>query len=163
MASLSTGPAGSGGPGRTARRLGLRLRLELVGSAGRRLHDQCRFTDGGAELIPVTTTQASTYTYNGDGLRMSADTPAGLVTFAWDTTGSNPEVLSDDTYSYVYGPDGEVVEQVTQSGTATFLVQDQIGSTRLLVNSSGSVVGALYDAMARWQKLRKCYDIDRLR
>ena len=93
-------------------------------------------------LAPVTTMQASTYTYSGDGNRISVATPAGLAEFAWDTTSSIPEVLSDGTYSYLYGPSGEVVEQVSQGGTATFLVQDQLGSTRLLVNSSGSVVGS---------------------
>jgi RHS repeat-associated protein len=93
-------------------------------------------------LAPASATQPSTYTYSGDGVRVSANTPAGLASFAWDSTDSIPEVLSDSTYSYVYGPSGEVVEQVSQGGAATFLAQDQLGSTRLLVNSSGAVVGS---------------------
>jgi RHS repeat-associated protein len=147
VASLSTGPAGSAAlveqPDASVYGYGL-------DSSGQLGNDGTTNTDSPTvvlNLAPATTTLASTYTYNGDGVRMSADTPAGLATFAWDTTASNPEVLSDGTYSYLYGPDGEVIEQVTQSGTPTFLVQDQIGSTRLLVNTSGSVVGSeSYDA-----------------
>jgi RHS repeat-associated protein len=142
VASFSTGPAGSAAlveqPDSSVYGFGLN-------SSGQLGNDSTTNADSPTvvlNLSPVTTTQASTYTYNGDGLRMSADTPAGLATFAWDTTGSNPEVLSDGTYSYVYGPDNEVVEQVSQSGTPAFLIQDQIGSTRLLVNSSGSVMGS---------------------
>ena len=98
-------------------------------------------------LKPATVVQASTETYSGNELRMSTNTPLGLATFAWDTTGSNPEVLSDGTFSYVYGPTGAVVEQVNQAGTASFLVQDQIGSTRLLVTASGVEVDSeTYDA-----------------
>jgi RHS repeat-associated protein len=83
----------------------------------------------------------SAYTYNGDGLRVGETTTTGAVSFAWDTTSSNPEVLNDSTYSFIYGDNGHVIEQIDASGVSTYFVQDQLGSTRVLTNSSGSVVG----------------------
>jgi RHS repeat-associated protein len=47
--------------------------------------------------------------------------------------------------SYVYGPAGQPVEQITGS-TPVFLIADQQGSIRLLVNAAGQEVGAIsYD------------------
>jgi RHS repeat-associated protein len=43
--------------------------------------------------------------------------------------------------SHVYGPEELPIEQVSSSGTVSYLHHDQSGSTRLLTNSSGEVVG----------------------
>lgn len=93
----------------------------------------------------------ATYTYNGDGLRMTKqiDTPAaGVVTsdFVWDAvTSSVPLVLFDTANTYVYGPGGRPVEQLN-AAAPLFLHQDQIGSTRLLTDLTGRVVAAFgYD------------------
>ena len=53
-----------------------------------------------------------------------------------------PSILNDGTNSYVYGPGGLPVEQVSGGGTVTYLHHDQAGSTRLLTGSTGTVVGA---------------------
>jgi len=83
-----------------------------------------------------------TYTYNGDGLRI-AKTASGVTTyFAWDLAESLPLVFSDGTNNYIYGPNGEPVEQVSSGGTVTFLHHDQQGSIRLLTNEKGEKVGS---------------------
>ncbi len=89
---------------------------------------------------------AATYTYNGDGLRMTkaVTTPAaGVVTsnFVWDTVAPVPLVLYDTTNTYVYGPAGRPVEQIN-AAAPLFLHQDQLGSTRLLTDLSGGIVAA---------------------
>jgi RHS repeat-associated protein len=43
---------------------------------------------------------------------------------------------------YVYGPGGLPVEQITSTGTVTYLHRDQQGSTRLLTSSTGIVTGS---------------------
>jgi RHS repeat-associated protein len=80
------------------------------------------------------------YAYDGDGLRVEKDV-AGVVThFVWNQTEAVPELLQEGETSYVYGPGGEAIEQITGS-TPTYLHQDQQGSTRLLTNATGGVVG----------------------
>jgi RHS repeat-associated protein len=52
-----------------------------------------------------------------------------------------PLILSDTTNSYIYGPDGLPVEQISSGGTVTYLHHDQQGSTRLLTGTTGTVTG----------------------
>jgi RHS repeat-associated protein len=82
------------------------------------------------------------YTYNGDGLRVS-QTISGTTTYmAWDTAEELPLLLSDGTNSYIYGPGGLPIEQINIStGGTTYLHHDQQGSTRLLTGSAGTVTG----------------------
>ncbi len=82
-----------------------------------------------------------TYAYNGEGLRAS-QTISGTTTFlAWNVTESLPLILSDGTNSYIYGPGGLPVEQVSSGGTVSYMHHDQQGSTRLLTGSTGTVTG----------------------
>lgn len=84
------------------------------------------------------------YGYNGDGLRMckvagSSTQPCqagGNTLFLWDVAGSLPLLLKDGTTSYIYGPGGLPLEQVSGS-TTLWYHDDQIGSTRLVTNSTG--------------------------
>jgi len=80
-----------------------------------------------------------TYTYNGDGLRMSETTSSGTQTFAWDTTAAIPEVLNDGINNYIYGPNNQPIEQISTTGTGAYYFQDNLGSTRALLASNGSV------------------------
>jgi RHS repeat-associated protein len=84
---------------------------------------------------------ATTYAYNGDGLLMSQTTSGTTTSFTWDTISSIPVMLTAGTTSYLYGPGGLPVESVPSSGTPTYYMQDQLGSTRLLTSSSGAVTG----------------------
>jgi RHS repeat-associated protein len=103
--------------------------------------------DQAEQLTGVTTGASSTtYVYDGNGLRQSETTGSGTTQFTWDPEGSLPLLLSDGTNSYIYGPDGTPVEQVSSGGTPTYLLTDQLGSTRALTNSSGSVTATFsYD------------------
>ena len=87
-----------------------------------------------------STPPASTYTYNGEGLRTSATIGGTTNQFTYDTTASIPAVFEDGTYAFVYGPSGEPVEQINTSATAYYFVSDLLGSTRALTNGSGTVV-----------------------
>ena len=81
------------------------------------------------------------YAYNGEGLR-TAQTISGTTTYlAWDMTKELPLILSDGTNSYIYGPDGLPIEQISSGGTVSYLHHDQQGSTRLLTGSTGTVTG----------------------
>ena len=82
-----------------------------------------------------------TYAYDGNGLRAS-QTISGTTTYmVWNMTEGLPLLLSDGTNSYIYGPGGLPVEQISSGGTVTYLHHDQQGSTRLLTGSTGTVTG----------------------
>ena len=73
-------------------------------------------------------------------------TSNGVVSkFAYDTTGSTPEVLTDGVNNYVYGLGGAPVAQTSLAGGVTsFLEQDVHGSTRLVTSTANAVVGDVY-------------------
>ncbi|HEV3311657.1 MAG TPA: DUF6531 domain-containing protein [Chloroflexota bacterium] len=83
----------------------------------------------------------ATYSYSGDGLRMSKTVGGVTHTFAWDSAADSPRLLQDGSNSYVYGPDGLPLEQVDGSNNVVYYHHDQLGSTRLLTDGTGSVVG----------------------
>jgi RHS repeat-associated protein len=82
-----------------------------------------------------------TYAYDGNGLRASQTISGTTTNLAWDMTEGLPLILSDETNSYIYGPGGIPVEQVSSGGTVTYLHHDQQGSIRLLTGSAGTVTG----------------------
>jgi len=88
------------------------------------------------------------YAYDGNGLRASQTISEATSYFVWDPTKGLPLILSDGTYSYIYGPANTPVEQINNSaGTVTYLHHDQQGSTRLLTGSSGKAEATFtYDA-----------------
>lgn len=97
---------------------------------------------------------AVSYSYNGDGLRMTKTlapvndlqkSETTTFAFAWDLSEPLPLVLSDGTNSYLYGPDDLPIEQITPSGTVAYLHQDQLGSTRLLTSQGKVVATYTYD------------------
>ena len=113
------------------------------------------FLLGSAQSDPV-----SSYTYNGDGLRISKTVAGTTSQFTWDTQGPNgtPLVLADDTNDYVYGPDGLPLEQVNGS-TVTYFLHDQQGSTRFLTDSTGGIVGSfIYDPYGREEAIHRVRD-----
>ena len=95
----------------------------------------------------LTAELKDTYIYNGDGLRAS-QTISGTTSFlTWNPAGGLPLLLNDTTNSYIYGPGGLPVEQISSAGTVTYLHHDQQGSIRLLTGSTGTVTGSTtYDA-----------------
>ncbi len=98
----------------------------------------------------VGTTTTASYAYDGDGLRQSKAVTATDSTTTtvetWDAAGGLPHLIQDGNIGYVYGPLGPI-EQIDASDVPTYYYQDQLGSTRGLVNASGTTVGRYnYDA-----------------
>ena len=94
---------------------------------------------------------ATTYSYAGDGLRMSETPPGGaVVNFAYDTaTGSTPRIIEDSTNVYIYGPGNLPVEQVPLSSlgsstpTLDIIASDPTGMREIAafqMTSSGPVL-----------------------
>jgi RHS repeat-associated protein len=79
-----------------------------------------------------------TYAYDGDGLRASQTISGATSYMSWDAAEALPLLLNDGTSSFVYGPGGLPLEQVTGE-TVQYLHHDQQGSTRLLTSASGAV------------------------
>jgi RHS repeat-associated protein len=93
------------------------------------------------ELTSYGTT--ATYTYDGDGLRATKTVNGTTQDFTWDQSGSLPQILSDGTKSYLYGPDGVPLEQTSTTGTTLWYHHDQGGNTRLLTDNTGAVEGTV--------------------
>ena len=81
------------------------------------------------------------YGYDGDGLRIQKTVGGETTRFAWDESGDLPLLLQAGSTSYIYGPSGGPIEQIT-GATTTYLLADQQDSTRLLTDGSGNVVGS---------------------
>jgi RHS repeat-associated protein len=82
-------------------------------------------------------TIVATYTYDGDGLRASKRVGSTTTRFTWDTQSSTPELLVSGLTDFIYGPDGLPIEQIKAS-TVGYYVHDALGSTRVLLSSTGS-------------------------
>lgn len=77
------------------------------------------------------------YAYNGLQL-LASRTISGTTTYmTWNSTGALPLTLSDGQSSYIYGPNGLPIEQISSAETPTYCHHDQLGSTRMLTNASG--------------------------
>jgi len=88
--------------------------------------------DQANRLTSHTAAATTTYGYNGDGLRMSKS--AGTTTqYLWD----GASLIKDGSTAYVYGPGGVPLEQVSGT-TVLWLHHDQLGSTRLITDSTGT-------------------------
>ena len=94
---------------------------------------------------------SATYTYNGDGLRatksVTSDSGTDEHEYTWDVGQSVPSLLGDGADWFVYGPNGQPIEQIPASGDGgsskvTYLQADAQGSTRLLTDAHGDAVGA---------------------
>ena len=81
-----------------------------------------------------------TYSYNGDGLRMVKNGGSPEY-YAWDLSGNLPDLLQDGTASYIYGPNGMPIEEVT-GASAYYYHTDQLGSVRALSDAAGTKVAS---------------------
>jgi RHS repeat-associated protein len=86
------------------------------------------------------------YTYNGNGLRGSQASGGTTRYIAWDTAEELPQILSDETRSYIYGPENLPIEQIGSEGKALYLHRDQQGSIRMLTGTTGATEATMtYD------------------
>lgn len=76
-----------------------------------------------------------------DGVGLLTSQTSDLVTryMTWDVSASLPLLLDDGVNSYVYGPGGLPITQISAEGEPTYLHHDQLGSTRLLTDATGKV------------------------
>jgi uncharacterized protein RhaS with RHS repeats len=70
---------------------------------------------------------------------MSKTQGGATAQFSWDAGAGLPLLLADSTASYVYGPGGQILEQIAGS-TPTYYHSDQLGSVRALTDQSGALV-----------------------
>lgn len=82
----------------------------------------------------------NTFEYDGTGLRIKETKDASTYKMVWDSTPEIPLMLRAGNDYYVYGPDGLPLEEINSS-SVDYLHHDQLGSTRVLTNSSGEVSG----------------------
>jgi RHS repeat-associated protein len=102
-----------------------------------------------ANRLTSSNSGAASYAYNGDGLRMSRTVVGVTTQQTWDLAEGLPLLLVDGTTSYVTGPGGLPLEQVNAT-TVLYYHQDQLGSTRLLSDTSGAVAATYtYDAYGK--------------
>ncbi len=98
------------------------------------------------ELHPRAGT-ATSYTYNGDGLRATKTTGSTTATYAWDINTGTPEMITDGSSNYIYGPGGLPVEQIGAPLAPRRYLKDQLGSTRtLLTPAPDGTATYTYDA-----------------
>ncbi len=104
--------------------------------------------DESGNLISVTRPEEGatpkiedTYAYDGAGLRASQTINGTTSYLTWEMSEELPLLLNDGTNSYVYGPGGLPIEQITGE-KVLYLHHDQQGSTRLLTGSTGTIEGS---------------------
>jgi len=74
--------------------------------------------------------------------------PSSTSQLTWDLTSTLPNILSDGTYDYLYGPDGTTVEEIAlATSTPTYLSFTASDSTWVSTNEAGDLTGLWgYDA-----------------
>lgn len=82
-----------------------------------------------------------TFAYDGSSLLASQFNGLTTQYLTWDLSASQPLLLNDDQNSYIYGPNGLPIAQISSEEVPTYLHHDQLGSTRMLTDSSGEVAG----------------------
>jgi RHS repeat-associated protein len=60
--------------------------------------------------------------------------------FLWDPARGIPLLISDDTYSFIYGPGLTPIAQVDHNGAVEYLYGDNLGSVRTIADDAGNVV-----------------------
>jgi RHS repeat-associated protein len=84
------------------------------------------------------------------GLRASKAVNGTSEGYVWNLAEGMPTIIEDGGTRYITGPDGLPIEQVDGSGATAYYLQDQLGSTRGLTDSTGQVVEqATYDAYGK--------------
>ncbi|MFI6816441.1 RHS repeat-associated core domain-containing protein [Nonomuraea sp. NPDC050328] len=99
--------------------------------------------------------KSTTFTYDAQGLRLSATGATGTQRWSWDTNGSIPQIALDTTYDqagsvmsrqgFTYGPGDEPLALLT-GGAAHAYTHDWLGGVANLLSPSGEVeAGYDYD------------------
>lgn len=117
-----------------------------------KLGQRVKETPAGGSAIPYAYDQAgnlistssggfeSTFKYDGTGLLTTETRNTSTYPMVWDSTLALPLLIRAGQNYYIYGPGGLPIERIT-AGVASYHHHDQLGSTRILTNSSGEVIG----------------------
>jgi hypothetical protein len=80
----------------------------------------------------------STYTYNGDSLRMSRTVGGATTSYTWDVAASMPVVLQDGTNTYICGLG--LMSATDGSEVQSYYLSDGLGSTTNLADGRANRV-----------------------
>jgi RHS repeat-associated protein len=117
-----------------------------------KLGQRVKETPTGGTAIPYAYDQAgrltstssggfeSTFKYDGAGLLTTETRNTSTYPLVWDFSSELPLLLRKGQDYFIYGPNGLPIERIT-AGVASYHHHDQLGSTRILTNSSGEVIG----------------------
>ena len=86
----------------------------------------------------VSGSTTAQYGYDGDGLRQSKTVGSTTTNQLWDVAEGMPLMVQDGSTRYITGPGGLPIEQVDGSSNVLYYYQDQLGSTRALLDGSGN-------------------------
>jgi RHS repeat-associated protein len=102
----------------------------------------------GPDVSGVTSaTVTESYGYDGDGLRQTKVSGGQRTHEAYDISGGLSQMILDGPTTYITGPYGLPLEQITSGATARWFHHDQLGSTTSLTNAAGATVQSYtYDA-----------------
>jgi RHS repeat-associated protein len=82
---------------------------------------------------------SASYSYNGDGFRTSKTVSGTSTPYVWSLVG-RPAIIAEGNTQYVTDGSGLTLEEVLGT-TVYYYHHDQLGSTRILTASTGSVAG----------------------
>ena len=103
-----------------------------------------------SNLSGITGSVTTTYQYDENGLWMHKTTGGVTSNLAWDYSEGLPLLLTDGSTLYVYGLGGLPIEPVDSKANVLYLHADQLGSTQVLTDPTGAVVGTFtYDAYGK--------------
>jgi RHS repeat-associated protein len=82
------------------------------------------------------------FSYDGTGLLTSRTFGESSLDLTWDISRDLPLILSDEEYSYVYGPGGMPITQISFKEVPSYLHHDHLGSVRAVTDPAGKVVSS---------------------
>jgi RHS repeat-associated protein len=83
---------------------------------------------------------SATYQNDGNGLRASKVVSGTTTNYTWDISGSLPLMILANNTDWIYGPGGVVLEEIVPTNVVYYYHVDQLGSTRKVTDSTGTVV-----------------------
>jgi RHS repeat-associated protein len=105
--------------------------------------------DGSIPIYGVSCSSTTRCTaVDAEGVALTRTFSPSTAQFTWDLASPMPDVLSDSTYDYVYGPSDAPAEQINlASSTPTYMTYSPSDSSWLTTNQAGDETGFWrYDA-----------------
>ena len=109
---------------------------------GWNVYGQLCFSGSTTGAASCSSSGGTSYTYDGNNLRMTSTTSSSTTSYDWDTVtgGTIPLDISDGNNSYIYGPllfgGTAPIEQISTSGAVSFLASTQTGVQAVFTSGS---------------------------